>query len=343
MNRTGRSRRVLGVLPSTTVLAAMGVAGIGLAVAGCGGGGSPAVNPPPASTHTAAEQAAVTNWLVQTNQMWAYDDFAAVDRVTTGQMRTIYLAEESQASPPKNVDRIQFQLTGLSITIPCHTGSPAVFVAYGDTNVFDLGTGMQSVAMVFERADGRWKLAAAINHPAGSWPALCTRGTPPTAPDVLAPGRYASVLSRVLTSAASGASQTTQMASPFAVNDFLAGPGSISGTSATSIKQDRRAEVSYTGGFTPLPEPTFALPLASGRGYWLIGFLAQHISYSAPAGLRAKSWPDGTQVATPRPIVVHRETDTFITTYTAIDPPRSTNAAVALDGFFGWPLTTVAS
>ena len=53
--------------------------------------------------------------------------------------------------------------------------------------------------------------------------------------------------------------------------------------------------------------------------------------------------PDGNQVATPRPAVVHHETDTFLTTYTAIDPPHSASAAVALDGFFGWPLTTVAS
>ncbi len=75
----------------------------------------------------------------------------------------------------------------------------------------------------------------------------------------------------------------------------------------------------------------------------MIGILIQRDSYTAPAGLRANAWPDGNQVATPRPAVVHHETDTFITTYTAIDPARSASAAVALDGFFGWPLTTVAS
>ena len=30
-------------------------------------------------------------------------------------------------------------------------------------------------------------------------------------------------------------------------------------------------------------------------------------------------------------------------TYTAIDPPRSAGATLTLDGFFGWPLATVAS
>jgi hypothetical protein len=203
---------------------------------------------------------------------------------------------------------------------------------------------MQSVAMVFERAGGRWKLAAAVDHPDGAgWPALCTQGTPPAGPAVLAAGGYAPGLARVLTSATNGTAQTTTTAEPFAVNDFLAGSGSIPVTSATSIRQDRQDGVSLTGGLTPTPDPTVALPLADGRGYWLIGILTQSDTYSAPSGLRAKDWPDGNQVATPRPAAVHHESDTFITTYTAIDPLRTANAPVVLDGFFGWPLSAVAS
>jgi hypothetical protein len=359
MNRTISSWRIPRMLRSAVLtrlsltglsltrlsLAGLSLAGIGLTVAGCGGAGAPAVNAPLASVHTAAEQAAVTNWLVQTNQMYTHDEFAAVDQITTGQMRAVYLAEEPQAGLPKNAERVPFQLTGLSITVPCHAGLPAVFVAYGDTDVFDLGTGLQSVAMVFERTGGRWKLAAAVDHPDGSagWPALCTQGAPPAAPAVLAAGRYASALARVLTSAANGAAQTTATAAPFAVNDFLAGEGSIPVTSATAIRQDRQGGVSYAGRFVAAPDPTFALPLADGRGYWLIGILTQSITYRAPTGLSAKDWPDGNQVATPRPALVHHETDTFITTYTAIDPPRSDDAAVTLDGFFGWPLTAIAS
>ncbi|HJY60118.1 MAG TPA: hypothetical protein VJ370_06580 [Streptosporangiaceae bacterium] len=40
---------------------------------------------------------------------------------------------------------------------------------------------------------------------------------------------------------------------------------------------------------------------------------------------------------------MHHESDTFITTYAAIDPPRAADATAALDGFFGWPLSAVAS
>ena len=345
MNHTGKSRRVRRTLPLTAVLTGMALAGVGLTVAGCGGAGAPAVGAPPASSDTAAEQAAVMNWLAQTNQMWTSNDFAGLDQVTTSQMRTIYLSEERQASLPDNADREAFQLTGLSITVPCHTGSPAVFVAYGDTNVFDLGTGMQSVAMVFQRVGGLWKLATAVNHPDGGsgWPALCTQGTPPATLPVLAPGSYTSDLARVLTSAVTGGAQTAATASPFAVNDFLAGSGSIPAQFATSIRQDQHGGVSYAERFAPAPDQTFALPLANGRGYWVIGILTQSASYSAPAGLRAKDWPDGNQVATPRPAVVHHETDTFTTTYTAIDPLPSDNATVALDGFFGWPLAATAS
>jgi hypothetical protein len=339
MNGTGKSWRIL----SPAVL----MAGIGLTMAGCGGGGatgSPPVSPPPSSAHTAAEQAAIMNWLFKTNQMWTKNDFAGLDQITTGQMRTLYQSEQQQASLPKNASRVAFQLTGLSITIPCHTGAAAVFVAYANTDVFDLGSSVQSVAMVFERVGGLWKLAAAVNHSPGSgWPALCTQGTPPTAPALLAPGSYTSDLARVLTRAESGVTQTTQMAAPFAVNDFLAGPGSIPVQSATSIRQDRQSGVTFTGRFAPAPDPTFALPLADGRGFWIIGILTQSDTYSAPSGLRTEDWPDGNQVATPRPAVVHHESDTFTTTYTAIDPLRSGNTAVALDGFFGWPLTAVAS
>ena len=149
---------------------------------------------------------------------------------------------------------------------------------------------------------------------------------------MLAPGSYTPDLARVLTSAATGAAQTAATASPFAVNDFLAGSGSITAQFATSIRQDRRGGVSFAGRFAPAADPTFALPLADGRGYWVIGILTQSARYSAPAGLRAKDWPDGNQVATPRPAVVHHETDTFTTTYTAIDPLRS-------DERHRWPWT----
>jgi len=342
MNSTGNSWRV-------ALLTAI-VAGAGLAATACGSGGSPAVNAPPASAHVAAEKAATLSWLATTNQMWTKGNFAALDQVTTGEMRTIYRSEQRQAAQAKTASRQPFQLSGLSITVPCSSGENETFVAYADTDVFTLGRGMQPVAMVFSRTGGGWKLAAAVNQPGGSsgWPALCRQrtgrqGTATTAPAVLAPGGYAPELARVLTGAQSGASETTAAAAPFALNGFLSGPGSISAQFTRQLRQDRRGGVTIAGRFTTTPDPTFALPLANGRGYWLIGTLTQSDSYSSPSGLRKAAWPDGNTVATPRPAVVHHQADTFITTYTAIDPLRSDGGTVALDGFFGWPLTAVAS
>jgi hypothetical protein len=328
MNRTGR---ILAAAVSLAAVASM-------AVTACS-----APDVPPAAANPSAEQAAVQNWLVKTNAMWTSNDFAALDEITTAEMRTIYLAEKQRASLPSNASRQAFQLTGLSITIPCQAGRPGVFVAYGDTNVFDLGPDMQPMAMVFVRAGGRWKLAAAVNRPARGWPALCTKGLPPGAPPVLAAADYAPELARVLTRAMTGTAETPAAAAPFTVNDFFTGSGSINAQAARQAGQNRRGGVSFTEGFTTTANPTLALPLADGSGFWMVGILTQTGSYTSAAGLRVQNWPDGNEVATPRPAVVHHETDTFITTYTAIDPLRPAGATLALNGFFGWPLTTVAS
>jgi hypothetical protein len=147
----------------------------------------------------------------------------------------------------------------------------------------------------------------------------------------------------VLTRAETGAAATPATAAPFEVNGFLSGPDSVSAQAAAQIAKNRRAGVSFSGRFTPAADPTLALPLAGGRGFWVLGILTQSGRYDAPSGVRGQAWPDGNQVATPRPPVVHHETDTFITTYAAIDPPRSASARLTLDGFFGWPLAAVAS
>lgn len=321
------------------------LAGAGLAAVACGGGTAAApVNAPPASPHTAAERAATLNWLAKTNQMWTRNDFAALDQVTTGEMRSVYQAEE-QSKRTSAGSRHPLQLTGLSITIPCQSGGSPVFVAYGDTDVVTLGQGMQPVAMVFEQVGSAWKLAAIVQRPSVSsrWPALCRQGIPITAHTVLAPGEYTPDLARVLDHAATGRPETAAAAAPFAANSFFSGPDSFTAQSATQIRQDRAGGVTITERFSPTSEPTLALPLAGGRGYWLIGILTQTAAYSSTAGVRKNTLPDGASIAVTRPSVVHHDTDTYITTYSALDPLRSAGRTVALDGFFGWPLTSVAS
>jgi hypothetical protein len=331
--------------PVSYLLAAM-LTACTVVTAACGGGtAAPSVNAPPGSPHTAAERAATLNWLAKTNQMWTSNDFAALDQITTGEMRAVYQVEQHGAGLPANASRQPFQLTGLSITIPCQSTGIDVFVAYGDTDVVTLGQGMQPVALVFEQAASKWKLAAIVQRPSGSssWPALCRQGTATTAPAILAPGGYAPDLSRALNHAATGVPVTATAAAPFAANSFFSGPDSFTVQSATQIRQDLAGGVTLTERFAPTADPTLALPLAGGRGYWLIGVLTQTATYSSAAGIRQDTLPDGASIAATRPAVVHHATDTYITTYTAIDPPRSHGATAALDGFFGWQLTGTAS
>ena len=177
----------------------MTLAAVPVATAACGGSqAAPPVGAPPASAHTSAERAATMNWLATTNQMWTKDDFAALDRVTTGEGRLIYRTEQDQAAgDPSPSGRTPFRLTGLSITVPCRSGAVtggtgAVFVAYADTDVFTLGQSLRPEAMVFRQAGGTWKLAAVVNGSPGAsgprWPALCRAGADPAAAAVLAPG-----------------------------------------------------------------------------------------------------------------------------------------------------------
>jgi hypothetical protein len=328
--------------------AALLLAAIVAAVATACGGGTQAVEAPPASRHTTAERAATLNWLAKTSLMWTSDDFSPLDQVTTGAARTAYLAQErATTSDPAPGSRTPFQLTSLSITVPCHQGAEAVFVAYGDTDVFTLGQSMQPVALVFGQSGGAWKLAAVVNQPSGSsraaWPALCRAGAGTTAAAVLPPADYAPTLSAALNRAAGGAPQTAAATAPFALKPFFAGPGSFTAQSATQIRQDHAGGVTLTEQFAPAADPTLALPLAGGRGYWLIGTLTQTATYSSAAGTRKAAMPDGAAIAAAKPAVVHHATDTYITTYTATDPPRSAGGTVALDGFFGWPLSSTAS
>jgi hypothetical protein len=276
--------------------------------------------------------------------MWLSGNFAAVSQVTTGEALAIYRYEQRQARS-RTASRKPLQLAGLSVTVPCHAGPARVFVAYADTDVFTLGQGTQPYAMIFQRTGGAWKLAAAVRPPGGTagWPVLCRQGTAPAATPVLAAGHYAPELARVLTTAMTGHAVTAAAAGPFTVNGFLAGSGSVTGQAARWIRQDRRAGITFTGGFAPAPDPTFALPLARGRGYWLIGFLTQTSSHTSPSGYHRAAWPDGSPLTTPSLAVVHHQTDTYITTYAATDPHSAAGRTVTLDGFFGWQLVTTSS
>ena len=225
MDATGRRRTV-------PLLAAI-VTASAVAVVACGGGGTPAVGAPPASAQTAAERAATLRWLAKTNQIYTRNDFSLTSQVTMGEARSAFLAQENQTrSDPGPGGRKPLRLASVSITVPCHQGAAATFVAYGDTNVFTLGQSSSRRPWCSSGPASRtWKLAAIVNQSSGggphAWPALCRSGAGTTAPAVLAPAGYAAALARALDHAATGARETAAAAAPFAVNPFFTGAGLV--------------------------------------------------------------------------------------------------------------------
>ena len=99
MNGTGRSCR--GTLRFRS-LAVLGLAGIGLAMAGCSGGGAtgspPSTRRPPRLTPLRNRRPSRTGWPRPTRCGPATTS-RAVDQVTAGQMRTLYLSEAAAGEP----------------------------------------------------------------------------------------------------------------------------------------------------------------------------------------------------------------------------------------------------
>ena len=156
----------------TPILLAAALGAAATTLAACGGSAAaPPVGAPPASGHTAVERAATLNWLAMTNQMWTRGDFAALDRVTVGEARTIYqdraTAHRQDTMPARPAGRRSGSPACRSrcrATVGVNPGSRirgqrprccrsqwcgSVFVAYGDTDVFTLGQSMRPEAMVF--------------------------------------------------------------------------------------------------------------------------------------------------------------------------------------------------
>src|SRR3984957_9348144 len=149
MEATGRRRTV-------PLLAAI-VTASAVALGACGGGGVPSVGAPRASRQTATERASALGWLAKPNHIYTRNDFSLASQVTTGEARSAYLAQENQTrSDPGPGGRKPLRLASVSITVPCHQGAAATFVAYADTDVFTLGQSLQPEALVFQRAGGVW-------------------------------------------------------------------------------------------------------------------------------------------------------------------------------------------
>lgn len=299
--------------------------------------------PPRAQPPTAAQaDAAVQTWFAATNQMVTAHDFSQLDSVTTGAMTDAYRnARDAVATQPTSSPAKPFVLKNLTVVVPCQGTGPADFVAYADTDVFSLGTSVDSHAMVFVKSGGRFKLAATVSHPPGSppWPRLCRPGTAPSALAlVLRPNGVGASLAQAFNRNIVAPTGDSAAVAPFVLNQFT----NFKADSADASTKLQAAHDTWSTTFLVSPAPSYALPLASG-GYWVLVTLAQHSVVTDPQGNSGGTWPDGAPVATPHPAVVHRQATEFTVTDAVIDPPSKAGARATVDGFFGYEAKSSAS
>ena len=288
-------------------------------------------------------KAGVQNWLTQTNKMWRMNDFSELGKVTTGEMQAVYLYDKSQLK--LSIPEKPFHFSKLSVVVPCETGATKTFVAYADTDVFTFRQGIHPYAMVFEKVGGTWKLAAVEGSPTGKadWPALCTGHSPTMSSPVLTAAAYTSTLAPVLTKFSSGIAVPATAAAPFDPSWFTGGSDSIQSEFSSQFTPDEAKQVALTVNLSPAAYPTFAWPLATGDGYWVVGSVTQTDTHDSPVGITSDTWPDGAPVDSPSPTVVHHQVDTFITSYAAVDPLSSSGSPVQVDAFYGSTVSGAAS
>ena len=264
--------------------------------------------------------------------MWTRNDFAALDQVTTGEMRKVYQAEEEQKTTSTR-GRHPLQLTGLSITIPCQGSGSIASLSLMATQTSSPSGRECSRSRWFSskwKAHGSWLPSSSVLAPAHAGQRCA--GKEPQQPRIPSyrPAEYTADLARALDHAATG-TPDRRGGGTVRRQLILHRPGLVHRAVRHADQQDRAGGITITERFSPAGYPTLALPLAGGRGFWLIGILTQTAAYSSAAGIRKDTLPDGASIAVPRPSVVHHETDTYITTYTALDPPRSAGGFVALN------------
>ena len=285
---------------------------------------------------------AVKAWLADTNEMWTQNNFSSLNKVTTGSAKAAYqsLISRFAAGNSSKLGK-PFTLSGLSVAVPCQSGSTKTFVAYANTDVFTYGEKTQNNAMIFEKIGNAWKLADSLPK-MGTWPKLCTDSGKSAQQLVLPVSKFPAKLAETLSRFSVATTPPSSAAAPFQASWFV-GATSVSSTFLTAEKSLSSQHITVTQKFEPSSYPTFAWPLADGKGAWVVAALAQQDRLSDPAGNTTSTWPGGASIATPHPATVHSQQNTYSTTYSAIDPTTKAGGPVTIDGFKGLTEASTAS
>ena len=307
-----------------------------------------------ASDEPVSQQQALTSvktWFADTNRMWTTNDFSTLDKVTTGAGRALYKVNiHSLAQGNASGVNKPFTLTGLSVVVPCQSGSTKTFVAYANTNVFTFGKESTESAMVFEQVGHDWKFADLVSPPTGAaapktgaWPKLCTNSKVSEGKLVVPVSSFSSDLVTRLNRFSVTTPPASSTAAPFGPTTWFVGATSVSSTFSTSAAQFAAESDTLTQKFEMSSYPVFSWPMADGNGVWVIAPVTQRDNLGDPAGNTTTTWPGGGSVTSPHPTTVHSQVTSFTPNYAAVDPSTQSGGSVTLDGFYGWRETSKAT
>lgn len=240
----------------------------------------------------------------------------------------------------RNVKGPAFTLDHLSVVLPCASTPSGAFLAFADTDVFNLGSSTSPVAMVFVPQGGGYKLAAFVqqDNVPGSWPTICT--TKEATPDAsINPSQLPAELAAALARDAVARPKDAAAVAPFALNGYT----DIYASQQLDAKDLATGESEAPTTFSPASYPSYSFPLSGGRGFWVITSLVQEDTTLIPGGITSPTWPDGSQITIPNaPHTIHRATYYFTPQYSVVDPISSAGAPT-VDGFAGFTSSATAS
>jgi hypothetical protein len=233
-----------------------------------------------------------------------------------------------------------FTLSHLSVVLPCSSSTPGTFLAFADTDLFNLGSSTSPAAMVFVPQGGGYKLAAFVQQGKlpGIWPTICTNKE--STPDAsINPSQVPTELAAALARDSVARPSDASAVAPFALNGYT----DIYTCQQQDAKDSAAGESEAPTTFSPSSYPSYFFPLAGGRGFWVITSLVQQNTTLIPAGITSPTWPDGSQITNPNaPHTFHRATYYLSPIYSVVDPISSAGAP-RVDGFAGFLNSATAS
>jgi hypothetical protein len=111
----------------------------------------------------ATAKAVVKKFLAEANEVRTKADDVVIPQGATGVALAAFdAAYVNNGHSGRDVKGPAFTLDDVSVVLPCASTPTGAFLAFAETNIFNLGSSTSPAAMVFVSQDGGYKLAAFV-------------------------------------------------------------------------------------------------------------------------------------------------------------------------------------